>query len=800
MIWKVLCIIFCLLVCGISGFSDPYRVLGIPKSSTIPEIRKAYKNLAKEWHPDKNHDPAAEEKFVEITQAYELLSDPERRKQYDLYGVLGDSAIAREKREYNQQYQKKFDFMDELFGFPGYGSFRFRRSEPDITSFHKLSVTTKAYENNLVPKSFRTPYLILFYTDWCFSCLQIEPLWRKIIEELEPIGVGIATVHSDNEKIIAKKVGVKSQPTMVLLMEGKTTIYREPMISAHKIVEFIRGKFPYNIMQTVTDDNVRDFLGGWLDNRVRALVFENKEQPRLRYLLTAYHFRDRVAFGSVNIGSMDTAEIQHQFKVAHDADTLLVFNENHSRPIVSLSMADIPVNTMQDVISRNKYLVLPRLSSQTLLDALCPPEWAKPRKRLCVVLVSENTPYHDSPRQALRQFAQDSTYNSDRVRFTYIFQERQSEFINALTSGEGSPPESTLHIVILWRRDASHIKYEWLPSCLNPAMDQWNDTKSNLESTIQRLLQSNAALSGEAIVKELIDEHAQGMVTRMVNKLLLTADFLKESIGKDQILPAISVLGTILFIIGGGYLMAYLVRLEEESIGKKKNENPSKSTSENGKNGSYVPELKLHEMRAENYNGLVRLIKPGCRTIILLVDMQSRSTLLPSFHKTVWPYRKNKTLMFAHLSLERGLEWYKRLLTLSLPEPRELNINPRNCIGTVLSLNGHRKYFCMYHAKHPECTRGQGSKRMVKMTKHFSNPPYNTGSGAFMGFDTSESESENDDIEKGVRQLSEGGSDTSSGVLFQRNLLDGLPNWLDRLFEGSTHRYYVNYWPDFTGK
>ena len=60
-------------------------------------------------------------------------------------------------------------------------------------------------------------------------------------------------------------------------------------------------------------------------------------------------------------------------------------------------------------------------------------------------------------------------------------------------------------------------------------------------------------------LQELIDEHAQGMVTRMVNKLLLTADFLRESIGKDQILPAISVLGTIIFIIAGGYLMAYLV-------------------------------------------------------------------------------------------------------------------------------------------------------------------------------------------------------------------------------------------------
>lgn len=798
MIWKVACVCVCVLVCGISGFSDPYRVLGVPKSSTVPEIRKAYKNLAKEWHPDKNHDPAAEEKFVEITQAYELLSDPERRKQYDLYGVMGDSAIAREKREYSQQYQKKFDFMDELFGFASHGSSRFRRSEPDITSFHKLSVTAKAFENNLVPKSFRTPYLILFYSDWCFPCLQIEPLWRKIIEELEPIGVGMATVHSENEHHLAKKVGIRSLPTVALLMEGKTSVYREPIISAHKIVEFIRGKFPYNLIQTITDDNANDFLKGWVDNRVRALVFENKKQPRLRYLLTAYHFRDRVAFGSVYIGSMDTQEIQKQFKITHDADTLLLFNENHTRPIVSLSMADIPVNTMQDVISRNKYLLLPRLSSQTLLDALCPPEWAKPRKRLCVVLVSENTPTHDSSRQVLRQFAQESPYSSDRVRFTYIFRERQSEFINALTSGEDSPTESTLHIVILWRRDASHIKYEWLPSSFDASPDQWNDTKIHLESTIHRLLQSNAALAGEAVVKELIDEHAQGMVTRMVNKLMLTADFFRESIRKDQILPALSVLGTILFIIVVGYLLSYLVRMEEESINRKKEES-NRGTAENGKNGNYVPELKLHEMRAENYNGLVRLLKPGCRTIILLVDMQSRTTLLPSFHKIVWPYRKNKTLMFAHLSLERGLDWYKRLLTLSLPEPRELNINPRNCIGTVLSLNGHRKYFCMYHAKHPESTCGQGSKRMVKMTKQFSNPPFNVGSGAFMGFESDESDSETEDIEKGVRQLSEGSVDTG-GVLFQGNLLDGLPNWLDRLFEGSTHRYYVNYWPDFTGK
>lgn len=83
-------------------------------------------------------------------------------------------------------------------------------------------------------------------------------------------------------------------------------------------------------------------------------------------------------------------------------------------------------------------------------------------------------------------------------------------------------------------------------------------------------------------------------------------------------------------------LCYYFSRIEEESI--KKN---SKIKSDNtGTIPKYQPELKLHELRAEKYNGLVRLLKPGCRTIILILDMQSRQQLIPPFHKAVWPYRK----------------------------------------------------------------------------------------------------------------------------------------------------------------
>lgn len=71
-----------------------------------------------------------------------------------------------------------------------------------------------------------------------------------------------------------------------------------------------------------------------------------------------------VVFRFVQLNSPNTENIQKKFKVPLDIETLLLFNENVNRSVASLSMADIPIKTMQDVIDNNKYLVLPRLSSQ----------------------------------------------------------------------------------------------------------------------------------------------------------------------------------------------------------------------------------------------------------------------------------------------------------------------------------------------------------------------------------------------------------------------------------------------------
>src|SRR3546814_18829109 len=71
--------------------ADPYTILGVARNASEADIKKAYRNLAKELHPDRNTDnPKAAEKFAQVTHAYDLLMDKDKRAQFDRGEIDGD--------------------------------------------------------------------------------------------------------------------------------------------------------------------------------------------------------------------------------------------------------------------------------------------------------------------------------------------------------------------------------------------------------------------------------------------------------------------------------------------------------------------------------------------------------------------------------------------------------------------------------------------------------------------------------------------------------------------------------------
>lgn len=101
---------------------DYYEVLGVDREADEQEIRRAFRKLAREFHPDVNPDPAAEEQFKELAEAYEVLSDADRRQTYDRYGVEGLSG-----QGYAPGFEGFQSFSDLFSAFFGGGDSRSRQ-------------------------------------------------------------------------------------------------------------------------------------------------------------------------------------------------------------------------------------------------------------------------------------------------------------------------------------------------------------------------------------------------------------------------------------------------------------------------------------------------------------------------------------------------------------------------------------------------------------------------------------------------------------------------------------------------
>ncbi len=138
-------------------FEDYYQTLGLSRDATADDIKRAYRKLARQYHPDTNSSPDAEAKFKQVTEAYEVLKDPERRQRYDQFGA--DYKAGQEFRPppgFEQFFQGGMnngqagfsDFFNAMFGGMGgpqtgqpFGQSRQAHAPPQTLQEHELRIS-----------------------------------------------------------------------------------------------------------------------------------------------------------------------------------------------------------------------------------------------------------------------------------------------------------------------------------------------------------------------------------------------------------------------------------------------------------------------------------------------------------------------------------------------------------------------------------------------------------------------------------------------------------------------------------
>ena len=118
---------------------DYYEVLGVARGASDADIKRAFRKLAQQWHPDVSNDPASDVRFKEINEAYQVLSDPQRRQAYDMFGRAGVSGGA--DAGFGAGFSGFSDIFDAFFGGASTGAARHGRPAVGSDLRYDLRIT-----------------------------------------------------------------------------------------------------------------------------------------------------------------------------------------------------------------------------------------------------------------------------------------------------------------------------------------------------------------------------------------------------------------------------------------------------------------------------------------------------------------------------------------------------------------------------------------------------------------------------------------------------------------------------------
>jgi len=205
---------FLFLVLLSSCVADYYKILGVKRSSTTKEIKKAYRALSLQFHPDKNKDEGAAEKFSEINDAYEILSDDELK---DIYDQHGDEGIKRH-RGGGGGGATSFDDIFSHFGFGGGGRQQREQKTPSVEMSLRLSLK-QLYVGATLDVEFVRQALCMHWQDCMKNSQECQGPGIKV--KMQQIAPGfVQQVQTRDDKCVAR--GKMWRPNCRDCPNGKT--------------------------------------------------------------------------------------------------------------------------------------------------------------------------------------------------------------------------------------------------------------------------------------------------------------------------------------------------------------------------------------------------------------------------------------------------------------------------------------------------------------------------------------------------------------------------------------------------
>ncbi|XP_037534494.1 dnaJ homolog subfamily C member 16 [Nematolebias whitei] len=778
----LLAVLLILTVCVVKPTSefDPYQVLGVSRSASQAEIKRAYKNLAREWHPDKSKDPKAEDMFIKISKSYEILSNEERRSNFDRFGQMDENQpFSQSQRHGFRNFHSSFYFDESFFHFP--------RSRDFADS--KYMLHHAQYNSDVLPDSYRRPYLIKVTSEWCFACMHIEPVWKQTVQELEPLGVGIGIVDLGYERRLANQLGAYRAPSIIGLVNGRMTFFHQAVVREH-LRQFVEDLLPQNLVQRINDNNCRTFLDDWhAENKPSVLLFDQVPVVPLLYKLTAFAFRDYVRFGHVDQGDAHSTKLLQQFNVNTYAPTMLLFKEDTEKPVDIIQARGMKRQLMDEFVSNNKFLQVPRLVSQQLFDELCPVKQFHRRRKYCVLLITgEDEAFHPG-NKAFLDFA--SANKKDVLRFAYVYQHQQQPLCQALLHNHA--PISPQVVILERRSQAGRVLYRSVSGGWNGS----EEDESRLHEQLELLQKDPTYLTSDTTLPELNNEMAPIFIIQWMNAaydyVLQMYDGLLYS-NWQEMMPILSLIFSALFILFGTVIIQAFSE-SGESAPRKPKEQPARQTEEDASSrpstSSRPPKkdfVEVTELTDITYVSNLVKLRPGHINVVLVLTNVSKNALLRKYAKEVFSFSGTQTLHFSFLNADKHRHWMPSLLHsayLGESGSRSEDEESSDYAGHVLALNGHKKYFCLFR---PVFTGDDPSDSSSETSVSSESKRKSRSRSRTSSHSRSRSHSREDGA------VPRRGSSRATSIEVHHKL-DRLGLWMERLMEGTLPRLHVPAWP-----